>query len=312
MSNVVKKYNIYISSRMRYSGTPESFTITLNKPINLSSDKTEFQAYITNVELPYAFHQINATNNTFQVEVLVNNIPVSLTTATITNGNYNILTLLAEVKTAIYTATGLPNLVYDFTYNKTTGKVTLSQTDPIYINYKIRLYFTNNTIGRMMGFNTTTLFFYNSPATSPLTVNVNPINQIFLRSDIVASNGDSESLESFNENSNVLAKIPIKVQPNSYIYSTSNFDERIFLSVPQLTIINFYLTAGNSKTVLDNQSQDWSFVLTILEVEKPDEFGFTKVSSIIQPMVDLGDLEKQKEGLIKELTDLKDKLEKEN
>jgi len=264
---------------MRYSGTAENFQINLNKPINLSSDKTAFQAYITNVELPYAFHQINDTNNTFVVSLLVNNVVVNTNTASIPAGNYNILNLLTEVKTAIYTATGVGGISYNFSYNKNNGIIT---------------------------------FGYNLIATSPLTVNVNPINQIFIRSDIVASNGDSESLENYNENSNILAKIPIRVQPSSYIFSTSNFDERVFLSVPQLTVINFYLTAGNSKSVLNNQSQEWSFVLTILEVEKPEQFNFTKVATFVAPMIDAEQLKQEKENLIKELSDLKTQLEKED
>ncbi len=312
MTTVVGKYNIFISSKMRYSGTAENFQINLNKPINLSSDKTAFQAYITNVELPYAFHQINDTNNTFVVSLLVNNVVVNTNTASIPAGNYNILNLLTEVKTAIYTATGVGGISYNFSYNKNNGKVSLEISDPVWVSYKIRIDFTNNTIGRMMGFNNLITFGYNLIATSPLTVNVNPINQIFIRSDIVASNGDSESLENYNENSNILAKIPIRVQPSSYIFSTSNFDERVFLSVPQLTVINFYLTAGNSKSVLNNQSQEWSFVLTILEVEKPEQFNFTKVATFVAPMIDAEQLKQEKENLIKELSDLKTQLEKED
>ena len=120
MSNILNKYNLYINSSKRISGTPENFTIQLDRPLILTSTNTQFQMYISSFTFPFNFHQINSTNN--QVEARLNGGAFVL--VTITPGNYNILNLLTELGSALNSAFGSA-LVWDFTYNKNTGKYVL-------------------------------------------------------------------------------------------------------------------------------------------------------------------------------------------
>jgi hypothetical protein len=77
--------------------------------------------------------------------------------------------------------------------------------------------------------------------------------------------------------------------------------------------MNWYLTTNLSYTPIDLQGLDWSFVLTIDEVERPDDKPkVAAISTLLQPTpappIDVSALETQKQELMNKLAIYKKKL----
>lgn len=260
--NILNKYNIYINSNKRISGTPENFTIQLDRPLLLTSMNTQFEMYVSSLTFPFNFHQINSTNN--QVEARLNG--GSFVLITITPGNYNILNLLTELGSKLNQSFNT-SLIWEFTYNKNTGKVSLRCTTA----NTIEIFFSANTyLASFFGFTSDISFSNLITATSSRNVNVNPITYICLRSSVILSNLDEEAISTNLTNSDIIAKIPIRVPPQCYIQYEQNFDNRVFLNTQSINILDFYITDNQSRKPLDNQGLDYTMTITILETIKPD------------------------------------------
>lgn len=295
MSSIVNKYNIYINTDQRLSGDSNSFKIKLDRPILITNSKNRLEAQVVNIEYPYSFYQVNATNNTLNVRLNSTTLTIS-----ITHGNYAITNLLTELKNEILSAFGLGSLQLNFTYDKFSGKVRIDLLDPIYTTAEF--FFAGTTIGKMCGFTNNITITSIGSASSNGFVNVNPITSIYLRSDICASNFDMESIVVENEISDILCKIPIRTQPNTYIYHNQPYDDRIYLNVQTLDIMHFYVTSNQNKQVLYNHELDWAFQLIIYEVEKPDVSMMDKIDTFqMNPVL----LEQQRQELINQLEVLK-------
>jgi hypothetical protein len=300
MNSIVNKYNIYINSAKRISGTSDNFSIQLEKPLTLTSDKTQFQLYVSSLEYPYNFYQVNSNNNSLTLEYTPASGPLANYVITITPGNYNINSLLSELKTKTSIATGVSETNFNFSYSRATGRCTFALSTLGTITYK----FSSNTfIGKMCGFTADSTFSFASSSTSSQNVNVNPITYFTIRSDIVLSNQDMESITKSSENSDILCKVPIRTPPGTYIYYAQPFDDRVFISAQVLNVINFYITSNQNKELIDNHGLDFSFTLTILEVVKPDGVYWNKLGNFDQP-IDVNELQKQQQQLIEELQSL--------
>lgn len=306
MSEILNKYNLYIDSSQRISGTADNFKIQLKKPIQRTNDKSRFQFYITSLQYPFSMKQVNSTNNTFTVTM---NPGVVTATVTIPEGNYNILTLLNAViqgtnsaLMGIYALSG--------TYSKVTGLATLTYGTNDAKTFTFN--FANTTIGTMLGFKTNVTVSYNNPKTSNVNVNVNPISYFSIRSDtLTASSFDSEALDSSFSKSNILCKVPIRVPSNCYIYYEQPYDSRIVSNIDTLTIIDFKVTMGGNEISMNN-ALDFSFILVCEEFLINENSGFTTLGdTIANPLfngVDIEDLKKTREQLVQQLAEARNKL----
>ncbi len=305
--NIINKYNLYINSSQRIKGTANSFEISLQKPIVKSNENSKFQFYISSLNYPFSFNQVNNTNNTFTVQLNAN--PSVL--VTISNGNYNILTLLTEVINKTNIALGG---IYAFSssYNKTNGLATLiySTNDSNSFTFN----FANTIIGTMLGFSNNIVLSFGNNQTSDKNVNVNPISYFCIRSNtITSSSNDLESLQSSSEKSNILCKIPINVPSGSYVRYEQPYESRIFSNADILTIIDFTVTAGGRNNPIGN-TLDFSFTLICEEFLVNENTGFTKLSSIFNSVnsLDINELAKTREQLINDLKNEKNKLTNNN
>lgn len=306
--SVINKYNIYINTRQRISGNPDNFVIQLEKPIQLSSSNTHFEIFATSLEYPFNFYQVNSNNNTFVMRLFFFGTPISTNTVTITPGNYNILTLLTEVKDRILTIAGLPYVDITTSYSKTTGRATFSTSDP---NYWFECQFGGTTIGLMLGFTSTITIKLADPQTSSQHVNVNPVTFFTVRSpELVSANQDMESITTNSANSDILVKVPIRSPPGTYIYYEQPYEDRIFCKSAILSNITIYVTGNTSKDLIGNGGLDWSFTLCILEVMNPEEESHNLIQNMEIPS-DITTLTTIRDKLIQNLKDLKDELETE-
>lgn len=302
MSNIVNKYNIYINTEQRINGDSNNFRIKLDKPILITNSRNRLEAQVVNIEYPYSFYQVNASNNT--INVRLNSITQTIN---ITHGNYSITDLLAEFKSQILGSFLIGSLNLNFTYDKASGKVRIDLFDPIYTTAEF--FFAGSTIGKMCGFTNNVTITSIGSASSNSFVNVNPITSIYLRSDICASNHDVESIVVENEISDILCKIPIRTQPNTYIYHNQPYDDRIYLGIQKIDIMQFYVTSNQNKQILFNHELDWAFQLIIYEVTTPDVNYDQKIDAYTLNPVDL---QQQKEELMKQLEVLKKNLQDSN
>ncbi len=301
--SVINKYNFYINSKQRVSGEANNFKIILQKPIVRTAENSYFEFFISSLNFPFSYKQINDNNNKFQIQLNAN-LPV---TVTIPSGNYNILTLSSTVLQQINTALGgLYNISYS--YNKDTSYLTFTYNtndSNIFI-----LYFSNNAFGECLGFiNDITLSFGN-PQTSSQSVNVNPAQFFCIRSNTInQGNNNLESLDKSSEKSNILAKVPIKSASNTFIYWTQPYESRVISNIELFQELDFEITAGGKSNDIQGQL-DFSFTLVCQEILKPEYKPFNKFTDIINSSenININDLENQKQQLLNDLLNEKNKL----
>lgn len=308
--SILNKYNIYINSKQRISGSSGDFTIQLEKPLLLTNSNNMFQAQIASLEYPYSWFQINSNNNTF-VAKLYTGLTYTQQTVTVPEGNYNINTFLTTFFASIATAFSIPSIGILSTYDKNTGKVSMSWTDITYTGIEMLL--SGTTIGKVLGFTTDVIVSITSGVVFSNTfVNVNPINYFVIRSDLVISNHDMECILAKTENSDILCKVPVRSSPNTFLFYSQPYDERCFLNVPIIDFIRFYVTPNDSRLILDNNGLDFSFTLTIYEVEKPVYSGHDKFENYIPAQTISADVVDQRDMLLKQLEEAKKNLQQSN
>ena len=157
----------------------------------------------------------------------------------------------------------------DFTYNRNTGKVTLSFLPTDSIATTITILNASIVVLRCLGYTTYPTFSYTSPSTqtpstSTQNVNVSQNTAIYVRSENLTQTSNIESVVSAPEYSDILAKVQVGVLPGSIIQWTNSTDLQIDLSNQTIDRLNLYL--GDAQNYeLDMGNLDWTCRLTIQE-----------------------------------------------
>jgi len=276
-----------------------------------------FRVKIEAATIPFSFYQLSSDINTIQVELT--NGGSKTVNITIPPGNYttsSILNLLKE-QIVVAAATSVGGYIgfapiLTFTYSTTTGKDTLAMSN---VGPSIVLRFDLNTnFGRFFGFETSqTITSLNSPVSEKIAV-ANPVYQLYIRSGNLQQLQNREFIVEEDVFSDIYYTIPITTNQNTYIQSNHEGDE-IWIANTDINEMNWYLTTNLSYTPIDLQGLDWSFVLTIDEVERPDyKPKVAAITTILQPPpptpIDVPALEAQKQELMNKLAIYKKKLSK--
>jgi hypothetical protein len=315
MSQIINTYNLFINSDKRTTGTSSDFNLSLFKPIVLTNPNNFFTVRVGSAEVPYTFPLITNSNNSINFESTYNSTYFS-TSFQITNGNYNILTLLDEVANklqarlyVLYTQL----FKFDFTYDRNAGKCTFSIAGaPATFSLSVRIFENSPVFMTCIGMKNSFLFSYTSPtvftnATSIKNVNVSQNTALYLRSESFTQTTNSENIVEKSGVSDILAKIQITTQPQSYIMWTNPSDLEVNVSNRVIDIINLYLGSSTSYT-LDLGDLDWSCRLTIHEKSyeplKEQHNGLVKdmPSEIPNPLLE------KRTALVENLKGLKEKL----
>lgn len=271
--NIVATYNIFLSSANRAEGTSSSFSTNLIKPITLSNPNNWLTCRVGSAEIPYNFKLINPSNNTITYRFIRNSIPYNAS-ITIEPGNYNILSLLSEFKSklvsSILTVAGYDgSTVFNFTYNRNTGKATFSMVGTDSIATSVTLLSASLVFYRCIGFINGFTFGYTTPstrtdATSTQNVNVSQNTALYIRSENLTQTSNYENVVSQPEYSDILAKVQVNVLPGSIIQWTNSTDLEIDITNKTIDRINLYLGDSNLYEV-DMGNLDWTCRLTIQE-----------------------------------------------
>jgi hypothetical protein len=215
---------------------------------------------------------LNSTNNVIAYSITRGTTYNS--TFTVASGNYTILTLLTEFKTKLFasinTLTGWDgSLLASFDYNRSTGKVDLTVVGTDSITTTITISANSPVLLRCLGFSNVFSFGYSTPsvrttAESTQNVNVSQNTSVYIRSDTLSQSHSYEAIISSNSLTNVIAKVPINAQPQSYILWTNMVDLENEINNRLIDSVNLYL--GDAQTSeLDLGGLDWTCRLTIKE-----------------------------------------------
>jgi len=313
--NSLARYQYHIRSSKRSSGTNTDLNLKLSQLITLKAMNGLFRVKIEGATIPFSFYQMSSDINTIQVELT--NGGSKTVVITIPPGNYTTSSVLNLLKDQIVAAAATSvggyvgfTPVLTFAYSSTTGKDTLAMSD---VGPSITIRFDlNPDFGRFFGFETSqTITSLNSPVSEKIAV-ANPVYQLYIRSGNIQQLQNREFIVEEDVYSDIYYTIPITTNQNTYIQSNHEGDE-IWISNTDINEMNWYLTTNLSYTPIDLQGLDWSFVLTIDEVERPDyKPKVAAISTLLQPTpappVDVSALEGQKQELMNKLVIYKKKL----
>gem|GEM_PF-1213827 len=290
---IIKTHHIWINSSMRVIGNSDDFVISLRQPLTLTNQSNFFRVSVGRSVIPHTIKQINDTNHTLNVSV-IRGVTSWNGSIDLTNGNYNIITILNELKvklnTAIFSSLGI-NLTFVFTYLKTQSGCQLRVSGSDGIATSITLKFADNVkLGRFFGYSNNAVFSYNNTNVSTdsfsnIAVNVNPINYILIRSNSLIQRESYESIVEKDTYSDILAKIPVNVSPGSFIFSDLN-GSSVDLENKIIDQIALYLSDNLSYT-LNLNGLDWSTHLIFEEIgTKADDNLLHMIEPKILPSVD--------------------------
>lgn len=269
---VLATYHLYLSSAYRTAGTTSNYTMNLKKPITLQNPNNHFTLRVGSAEIPYVFTLLNSSNNTISFTVVRSGSYNG--TFAITPGNYTILTLLTEFKNRLFseiqTLTGWNGAsLASFVYTRASGKVALTVVGTDSTPTTITIGATSSVFLRCLGFSDGFSFGYTSPsirttATSTQNVNVSQNTSVYIRSNSFNQSRSYEAVIGDNSLSDVIAKVQINAQPQSYIVWANILDLEQEVNNRLIDSINLYLGDAQSQE-LDLGGLDWTCRLTIKE-----------------------------------------------
>jgi hypothetical protein len=141
---------------------------------------------------------------------------------------------------------------------------------------------------------------------SPNNVNVSPITSLYIRSNSLSQTAKNQErlVEAAFSVSDILLKIPVNSYYNTWLmYENNDFSVR--LNNKHIEEISLYITSQTYDKVVFNGIH-WRLVIQITEYE-PEYMTFVRQQQLAAAN-QLNDLTTQKEGLMKQLEDIKNEL----
>jgi len=229
------------------SGSLANYNISINPSIDCDPDEYMLVS-VNSAQIPFSFYNVNASNN------LLTGDDGASYTATLTQGNYNITQLLAEIKTKVNAASGTHDITAT-SYDNKTNKVTITTAGNTTFSWATGI----NPVGKLIGFTAD-----GSAATSHISdaqVNTGGEEAVYIRSSLHSIN----SYESrTGGSSDILAKVPNMVS----FYGIIHYQPPVNVWKCQLqrgqTLSNFGLSLTDSEhTVLEMNGMNWEVSLLI-------------------------------------------------
>jgi hypothetical protein len=321
--SVINEYVYFLDSKYRTNGGNPNPEFILGDTIILENPNNYFIAKLVSCDIPYSFKNLASPNNKVNIRVQVIDDSIDFTTTlTITEGNYNILSLLQELKNKLdIIVSGLTHLpAFIFTYDKATSKCTLLMTVNGSHDTIITLKWTTaDILAEYFGFSylvDTILHYHGGIDTStdnisPFNVDVSPITSIYIRSSTLSqqSNNAEFLVEPVESISDIICKVPINSQAGTWIVYENAIDFKVRLNVKSIDRISFYLTNGLSYDVINLNNVHWKCCLQIQEIETSIT---TQMRAIEQDKKNkVAELENTKKELIDELIRMNNELQNE-
>ena len=271
--NVIKTYQLYLNTKSADQGSSSNCTFIINPPLVVSHTNNRFLMGVKMAEVPYSFNQLNS--EWVNLSISYNGNPANIT---FVQGNYNANQLSTELITQIV-ASGLGllstnfNITYDATRAKYTFQMVGTGTNPMVLNFG-----SNAVLGTMFGM-PTNLTFTTTAVTSTNKINVNPVTSIYIRSTTIKTSATYEEINTPFKTSNILAKIPVPLLPNSIIYFRNDFSTELIAN-QTIDTINLFVTDNLSNNTLDMSGVNYGVMLIVEEVIVPETQESDKVLTV--------------------------------
>lgn len=247
---------------------------------------------------------------------------------TIPSGNYNCINVLEQLSQKLIQTASISSgsyvgytPVFDFQYSSVTGKSSYRMVSPVGSASILIRFSTNKSLGLWFGFSGDALIS-NTQIQSTRYCVANPINNLFLRCGNLRQRHNREWIVEQAVFSDIVYKLAIATQQNSYIQS---YDEGDLIEIVDNNIneLNFYVTTNLSYTPVDINDVDigFSFSFTITEEIIPsyepitNDLALNERMFIPPPSIDpeiLKQLDDEKQRQLMKLQKYRDKLEKKN
>jgi hypothetical protein len=238
MSTIIKdtkQYYLRPSGGLKNNGTSCSdILFNINGLLRDDSNILYNTISVIHAEIPYSFYVINEYNNLLSLST--GNIYVDY-------GNYNANTLMKFINAKLPT-----NMVLSF--NSTTGKMTLTYTQPFQI-------YSSSTIYNVLGFAKTNYSSTTNKIDFPYPFNSLGTKNLYIKSNVLLSNYNSATKDYVT-----LTSIPVNVEPYSIIlynnYSTSShLIKNTILDEIEIKIYD------DNNSLVDFNNIEWSITIEI-------------------------------------------------
>lgn len=252
---------------------------------------------MNSVEIPFSFYQLNNEINTLNC-TFRNGMGTKNSTITLSQGNYNSISVLNLLKDKLITEAQLSEGIYtgftpvfSFSYSSSTGKMTFLLSN---VDCDITLKFSENkSLGLFYGFENNVII-NNSPLISTKYCVANPITSLYIRSPSFKQTNNGEFIVENDVYSDIIKQVPVNTGQNTYIQDFQDSD-LIYISNNQITDFNIYLSSNLSYTPLDLQGLNWSITFTIIEMITPEYKPIVPIINTYQ--LNIPQISQEKEGI---------------
>jgi hypothetical protein len=212
---------------------------------------------IISAEIPFSYYVVNSSNNTF---VLTEDVTGVAPDIVITPGNYTSSQMITEIDAKLSAAS--VSETYTTTYSSSTNKFTITMTTVANATFTLTFGVaggtTNTDLHWFLGFTSGVNSSAGLVLVSPNTINLSGPNYLYVNSQKwgqLTNNllpQGAENLGGGNRGPQI-AKVPINVGPNEVIFYDDPAPQYWFNVgfIDALQKIDFYLTLGNFKDVID-------------------------------------------------------------
>lgn len=198
---------------------------------------------LLDAEIPFSFYQVNSKNN-----VLSGTIGDSTFSFTISAGNYNVEELIAVLNQEFTSA----SLTCVLTYSAITNAITFTST-----GNALALNSTSTALG-LVGFSADKTLSGTSTLVSTQGVNLFPIRNLYIKLQ------NLNIRNSYNKGtSKIIAKIPIDVKPNGYVFYTAHSNISSYILDPLIDTIELII-CDEEENEVDFNSIEFSLSLGLV------------------------------------------------
>lgn len=231
---------------------------------------------VLNAQIPVSYYQINYTNNSLKL-LLVGGSSLN-TTLTLTRGNYNIVTLMAEISNQ-FALLSIGSLTCSF--NKISGLLTMILLSA---TYNISFSVLPSSISKVIGFASTLTYISSGLSlTAPFPVSLLTIKKLKVCSTMLST----QSLDSNNLGTiNLLNTIPVNAPAYSIITYENKQPYGPILRNKIIDYIDIQILDDNNNFVNFN-NVDWTITLSMTIFRKREKNSNNQFSDLTDPILKL-------------------------
>jgi hypothetical protein len=246
-SQRTEKVVLFFDSGHRSTGTIDSYTITLDNPIDRVTG-----AEIISAEIPYTFYTVNTSNNTLLLSDGTNNY-----TYTMPVGNYSVSNFSDTLTSGLDTQFAANGIAAGFsaTFSQMSYEYTL-----MHKTQQFQLFYQGSTLAPVIGLTADSVL--GTTFTMQEVINLSGPNYLLIWSKTLAKPKRIRPYLNGTQ-ANILYKCPVNVNPGDIIIEKNLYPNMLEYGTPQrLVTIDLSLTDPQGNPVNLN-GQQWSCTVNI-------------------------------------------------